>query len=128
MRLPERQSEPAGGGARGPRSGSRLARWLLPPLLAFLLVQGVLLLAASAVGRGGQQYLDPSMRGHWDAGQYLSIARSGYTLVHCDPHRTPFEATDWCGRAGWFPLYPALLHVGHDLMGWDLGAIGWGLS
>src|SRR6266511_4102277 len=113
---------------RGPSRGSRLARWLLPPLLAFLLVQGMLLGAASAVGRGGRQYLDPSMRGVWDGGQYLAIARSGYTLVHCDPNRTPFEATDWCGRAGWFPLYPALLHVGHDLTGWDLAAIGWGLS
>ncbi len=133
MRSPERQSESVEEGTRGPSTrgpsrGSRLARWLLPPLLAFLLVQGMLLGAASAVGRGGRQYLDPSMRGVWDGGQYLAIARSGYTLVHCDPNRTPFEATDWCGRAGWFPLYPALLHVGHDLTGWDLAAIGWGLS
>ncbi len=127
MRSPERQSESesVGESTQGPKWGRRLARWLLPPLLAFLLVQGMLLGAASAVGR---QYLDPSMRAIWDGGQYIIIAKSGYTLGHCDPHRTPFEATDWCGHAGWFPLYPALLHVGHSLTGWDFAAIGWGLS
>jgi hypothetical protein len=126
-RLPEPQSKSVEDRVRGPAIG-RVARCLLPPLLAFLLAQGVLLGAATVVGLGGSRYFDPSLRGIWDGGQYLAIARSGYTLGHCDPRRTPFEATDWCGRAGWFPLYPALLHVVHQLTGWDLMAIGWGLS
>src|SRR5262245_7941160 len=100
VRPPEPRPEPVG--QRWPTAARRLVRWLLPPLLAFVLAHGILLLAASAVGRGGHEYLKPSLRTAWDAGQYLNIARSGYTLVHCNPHRTPFEATDWCGRAGWF--------------------------
>jgi hypothetical protein len=129
QRLPQRRPEPAGVVAAA-RPGARrlLARWLLPPLLAFLLVQGLLLGAATAAGQGGQRFLDPSIRRLWDAGQYVTIAGSGYTLQHCDPQRTPFEATDWCGSAGWFPLYPALLRVGHQVTGWDLEALGWGLA
>jgi len=131
--IPEQQS--AGDGdagdvepARKTTTTRRLARWLLPPLLAFLLAHGVLLLALYAADGGVSRYVSPSLRVVWDAGQYLGIAKDGYTLAHCDPHRTPFEATDWCGRAGWFPLYPAIMHDVHAVTGWDWEALGWGLS
>lgn len=53
----------------------------------------------------------------WDAGTYVDIAQHGYYLFRCtdkpgmvDPG-TPTDA--WCGNAGWFPLYPALIRVLH---------------
>jgi hypothetical protein len=106
----------------------RLAGWLLPPLLAFLLAHAVMMAAAYAIGTGTAQYLNPSLHVRWDSGQYLNIAKSGYTFAHCNPHRVAFKATDWCGSAGWFPLYPAVLRAGHALTGWDWEALGWGLS
>lgn len=94
----------------------------LPPVLAFLLVNTVLAVAASI---DGYSYLDPWTWAHWDSFHYLDIARHGYTLSGCiditwwDPLSvtTAFldtlgfavEPTHWCGTAGWFPGFPLLL-------------------
>lgn len=126
--LSEQQSASGAEAARVATTARRLARWVLPPLLAFALAQAILLLAAHSVSGYAPGYLKPGLHAAWDSGQYVNIAKSGYALVHCDPHTTPFKATDWCGRAGWFPLYPALMHQAHAVTGWDLGMLGWGLS
>ncbi len=56
---------------------------------------------------------DPSGTGawaHWDSGWYRFIAQHGYYLEHCigEPNRGP---NDYCGSAGWFPLYPLTLRA-----------------
>ena len=79
-----------------------------PPLAALLLARVVS--AAAAVWAG----VDP-LRGdawiRWDSNLYLSIAQRGYFLEHCGAgsHYQPWQ---WCGNAGWFPLYGWLLKLG----------------
>ena len=50
----------------------------------------------------------------WDSGQYLSIARDGYSFGPCIDvaNRGP---GDMCGNAGWFPGYPYAIRV----LGWS---------
>jgi len=47
---------------------------------------------------------------HWDSGWYRFIAQHGYYLERCNgvPNRGP---SDYCGSAGWFPLYPFTLRA-----------------
>lgn len=80
------------------------AALVVPPVLAWL--AGHALYWAAAAHNGFDYFL---VRTHarWDSGNYLNIARHGYTLLRCVPKPTsPFTAADWCGTAGWFPLYP----------------------
>src|SRR6266540_3894625 len=80
------------------------AALVVPPVLAWL--AGHALYWAAAAHNGFDHFL---VRTHarWDSGNYLNIARHGYTLLRCVPKPTsPFTAADWCGTAGWFPLYP----------------------
>jgi hypothetical protein len=42
----------------------------------------------------------------WDSALYLEIARQGHTLFPC-----PDWPGNWCGNAGWAPLYPLLMFV-----------------
>lgn len=42
-----------------------------------------------------------------DSHLYISIATDGYLLVPCTPDLGP--AGQWCGNAGWLPLYPATI-------------------
>ena len=80
------------------------AALVVPPVLAWL--AGHALYWAAAAHNGFNYFL---VRTHarWDSGNYLNIARHGYTLLRCVPKPTsPFTAADWCGTAGWFPLYP----------------------
>jgi len=46
----------------------------------------------------------------WDSGLYRFIAEHGYYLERCNgvPNRAP---SDYCGSAGWFPLYPYTLRA-----------------
>jgi len=83
------------------------AATLVPPLLVYALANLVLWVAAM------QQRLDywaPSTRSRWDSAWYFEIAERGTHLVRCAsaPGR-PLDA--WCGSAGWFPGYPALIWV-----------------
>jgi hypothetical protein len=88
---------------RGPRS-RRAVALAVPPLLAWLAAHALYWAAADHLG---VDYLLVKTHARWDSGQYLNIARHGYVLRHCVPGpRSPFTAADWCGSAGWFPLYP----------------------
>jgi 4-amino-4-deoxy-L-arabinose transferase-like glycosyltransferase len=46
----------------------------------------------------------------WDSTLYLDIAENGYTLTPC-----PDRPSQWCGNAGWFPLYPWVIGALHRL-------------
>lgn len=80
--------------------GLLAARRLALPLLVVLAVRWLLGTAASEVK------LDPFTSKvwiHWDGELYLAIAKTGYTLEHC---KSVWAPHDWCGNAGWMPLYP----------------------
>lgn len=57
---------------------------------------------------GGVHFFVSSTWTRWDAGIYMSIAKSGYNLHGC-PVSPQYPPGSWCGSAGWFPGYPALL-------------------
>ena len=52
----------------------------------------------------------PDTYARWDSGLYLAVANDGPTLERCVdiPNRSP---DDWCGTAGWLPLYPLLIRA-----------------
>jgi hypothetical protein len=52
---------------------------------------------------------------HWDSGLYMSIAQEGHTLFDCN-NPNP----EWCGNAGWSPLYPLLMRIVHEITGYSL--------
>jgi hypothetical protein len=85
----------------------RYAEALVPPLIA--LVSAWAFIAWRSPYRGWR-VLDPSSYGRWDTGQYLHIARSGYSAVwHCPTHALPAHLPPGnylCGTIGWFPGYP----------------------
>lgn len=106
---------------RGPRP--RL--WSFgPPLIVFLVVNIVLLIAAQAEGH---HYLDPATWTFWDSFHYIEISEEGYQAEAC----TRFRLVDWgsmrdtlleslgfevqgedvCGNAGWFPGYPMAIRL-----------------
>lgn len=95
--------------SRGPRA----ATLLVPPVLAWLAANALYWAAAD---RQGFDYLLVRTHARWDSGNYLNIARHGYTLAHCVPRPTsPFTSADWCGTVGWFPLYPLGMRLLHGL-------------
>jgi hypothetical protein len=77
---------------------------LLPPVLVFCAARLLLVEAASAAGFDGWSAL--SWR-RFDSVHYLVIATNGYEYFSCA--RLGGPATDACGNAAWFPLYPWLL-------------------
>src|SRR5215211_5430283 len=99
---------------------------LLPPVLAFLAGNLFYGLAAAALAPGAS-YLQPVLHARWDSWNYANIARVGYLLQPCNPATSPFSAADWCGTAGWFPLYPLGMR-GLHLLGLSWPAAGWLLS
>jgi hypothetical protein len=85
----------------------RSAGWpraVLPPLLAFVAANALVWHAAASAG---YDFFDPGTWALWDGRQYLSQARQGLTLIPCKV--PPYKPGQWCGNAGWFPLYPALV-------------------
>jgi hypothetical protein len=89
-------------------------RWLLPPLVAWLVANAVF--AVTAV-YGGDNPFDAHTWTSWDSPIYLGIAQDGYTSYECP--QAELDQGAWaCGNFGWFPLYPALiapfLHAGLD--------------
>lgn len=107
---------PAGTGRATVRAVMILARpWIrawLWPVAAWLLVRVALWASALAVGHDA---LRAKTWIHWDAWLYLLQAKDGATLVACT-RSTGYAPTEWCGTAGWMPLYPmairALTQVG----------------
>jgi hypothetical protein len=82
----------------------RAATLLVPAVLAWLAANTLYWAAAD---RQGFDYLLVRTHARWDSGNYLNIARHGYTLAHCVPRpASPFTSVDWCGTVGWFPLNP----------------------
>jgi hypothetical protein len=76
-----------------------------PPFVALL---AGLSLVASRAPKGWTSVFDPATFYHWDAGQYLSIAKHGYRAsTHCDIAPT----VHLCGNVTWFPGYPGLVRV-----------------
>jgi hypothetical protein len=103
--------------------GRRLARsW--PAVLAWCLATVVVCATAAA---HGFDPLHPVTWARFDSFLYLGIADHGYTLIHCSPP----DARLWCGNAGWFPGYPAVVALLH-LLGLPLMraavAISWCLA
>jgi hypothetical protein len=83
----------------------------VPPLLAYLVGHLVYTVAAALVS---EAYLPVHGRVRADSGLYALIAERGYDLFLCDtdPALAPlFAPGAWCGSAGWFPLYPALIRA-----------------
>jgi hypothetical protein len=76
---------------------------IVPPLLAYLLVQSVLLAAVRP--RAGRWHADVWNR--WDVMHYLSIAETGYEVHPCELHDEPAL---W-GNAGWLPGYSLLIRI-----------------
>jgi hypothetical protein len=77
------------------------------PLLA-LLAARALTAAAALWAHVNPLRLDSWVR--WDSNLYLSIAQRGYYLEHCPPG-SGYERWQWCGNAGWFPLYAWMLKI-----------------
>jgi hypothetical protein len=84
-----------------------------PPFAA--LVAGWSLIASRAP-KGWTSVFNPATFYHWDAGQYLSIAKHGYRdSTHCNIG----PAVHLCGNVTWFPGYPGLtrmlasIHIGY---------------
>jgi hypothetical protein len=119
------QVKPVADLARRPTQGGR-GVLLLPPVLAFLAGNVFYGLAAAALAPGAS-YLQPVLHARWDSWNYANIARVGYLLQPCNPATSPFSASDWCGTAGWFPLYPLGMQGLHHL-GLSWPAAGWLLS
>jgi hypothetical protein len=96
-----------GAGRRHPWPAA--ATWLAPPVGAWLAANALYWAAAD---RAGYDFLLVRTHARWDSGNYLNIARHGYSLAHCVPRTgSPFTAADWCGTVGWFPLYPLAMRL-----------------
>ena len=80
-------------------------RRLWPPLLALLFARA---LSAGAALWAGVNPLHGDAWVRWDSNLYLSIAQRGYFLEPCAPD-SHYQAFQWCGNAGWFPLYAWML-------------------
>lgn len=78
-----------------------MRRLLGPPLVALLMARAV---SAGAALWAGVDPLRAASFIRFDSNLYLEIARRGYTLFHCPP-ASGYAAAQWCGNAGWFPLY-----------------------
>lgn len=120
-----------------PRSVRERALWsFAPPLLAFLAVNAVLWVAATAEGYG---FFDPATWIRWDSFHYLDIADNGYEYYAC-ARAELWDFTSWfqsvgaflgfgveledvCGDAGWFPGYPAFMRL-ISFTGLSLSAAG----
>ncbi|HEX8099224.1 MAG TPA: hypothetical protein VF660_03370 [Actinomycetota bacterium] len=107
--------EPVSTPAPAAQDPSTLRDRFLVPIGAFLASNLVLW----GVARGiGMEYFDARVWVKWDASYYLSIARRGYTFFSCgvDRHLADmYGAHQWCGNAGWFPGYPAMVRVVEQL-------------
>lgn len=78
-----------------------------PPLLALLAARAA---SAAAALWAGTNPLHADAWVRWDSNLYLDIARRGYVLEHCAA-TSGYAAWQWCGNAGWFPLYAWMLKV-----------------
>jgi hypothetical protein len=101
---------------------------LEPPFVA--LVAGWTLIASRAP-KGWTSAFNPATFNHWDAGQYLKIAKHGYRAsTHCNIAPT----VHLCGNVTWFPGYPGLIrllataHIGYLAAALAVAWICWYLT
>src|SRR5207253_2364290 len=90
-----------------PRLDEPVKRLFGPPLIALLAARAV---SAAAALWAGVNPLHGDAWVRWDSNLYLSIAQRGYFLEHCGPG-SHYEPWQWCGNAGWFPLYAWMLRL-----------------
>lgn len=76
-------------------------------LVAWMLGQALVILGAVKSGRSP---FDLAVYSQWDSGHYLSIAEHGPVISQC-VDVTNRASDQWCGSAGWLPIYPALIAV-----------------
>ncbi|MGE5133310.1 MAG: hypothetical protein ACM32E_10425 [Gemmatimonadota bacterium] len=112
-------ARPAAGTGADPRArpgAAALRRALLAagPPAAALLAANLLWLTAAQASR--HNYLRSRLWVRYDSLHYLQIAGHGYTFMSCAGHSLHYGKGYWCGDAGWFPGYPALI--------WVLGRLG----
>lgn len=111
--------------SRGRWRDPRTAWLVLPPLGAFVLGN---LLYFVAAHRAGLNYLTPASHLRFDAAHYEDVARRGYHVVGCldlPPSTHTYEAGEWCGNVGWFPLFPWLTRAVHAVtpLEWSAAAL-----
>ena len=94
----------APGRAAGMATRRLLALDVGPPTLAFVAATVVLMMAAVA---GGADFSATSTWTRWDAGIYMTIAHTGYSMFPCIGNQ--FPPGSWCGNAFLFPGYPLVL-------------------
>ena len=76
-----------------------------PPFVALLAGWSLI---ASRAPKGWTSMFNPATFNHWDAGQYLRIAKHGYRAsTHCNIG----PAVHLCGNVTWFPGYPGLIRL-----------------
>ena len=95
-------------GASGISPWIKLLKTWYPVLLAFLLHEALLMI--SVYGQNFSIFHAADFV-RWDSALYLDIAAKGYELLPCRDlfSAYPSTSTDWCGNAGWMPLYPLLI-------------------
>jgi hypothetical protein len=98
--------------------------WPVLVIWAFAL-QGVVVIAAS----NGFHPFSASTWERWDSALYEYIGAHGYVINRCTPELG--GASQWCGDAGWFPLFPwifgALHKLGLPLRG-TAAAVSWAFT
>lgn len=87
----------------------------LIPLLVFILAKTFSVFVSKAANCPGFGELCWS---RWDSGLYMQIAETGRDLIHCE------NPAEWCGKAGWMPLYPWLIKFFSWLFNASLPTVG----
>ncbi|HZV27729.1 MAG TPA: hypothetical protein VFG00_15735, partial [Acidothermaceae bacterium] len=101
---------------------------MAPPFIALLAGWSLI---TSRAPKGWTSVFDPATFNHWDAGQYLSIAKHGYRAsTHCNIAPT----VHLCGNITWLPGYPGLIrlfasaHIGYLAAALAVAWICWYLT
>jgi Gpi18-like mannosyltransferase len=92
---------------------TRLAWATLPPVVVFALLLAAFAWAARYSGWELFVY-DTWIK--WDSGHYLTISERGYEFMSC-AELPGYNPAHWCGNSGWFPGYPYLVGLLHDVTG-----------
>ena len=82
-------------------------------LAALGFLSGFLLIAVGA-DQAGERWSEAANYTRWDQAHYLSIAEDGYSLISC-AEVPGYPPDEWCGNAGWYPGYPALIRAASTL-------------
>jgi len=93
-----------------------------PPVFAFFLAKLTVTIGASF---SDVRLTELETYSRYDSAHYLSIATQGYSLYSCA--QVPgYNPKDWCGNAGWMPLFPGLLWFLSFVSSWS--PLLWGIT